>query len=427
MVFQLIRNEAMEIIKSTSHLGSRPGTERLKNLLTLMGNPQESLKYIHVAGTNGKGSTCTMIANILKESGYRVGLFTSPYLEKMNEQIQINNEMISEDDLTYIALEVKKCMHGLTQEQMPTEFEIITAIAFLYFNKQRCDFVVLETGLGGSLDATNVISSKEVAVITNIGIDHTQFLGNDIHDIAMHKAGIICKGCIAVSYEQTSEVSKVLEEQCEQCSAPFMYADFSKITLINSSIKGQSFSYDDYKNLFLPLLGEHQLKNAAVAIETVKALKQKGYMVSETAIYEGLSHVFWPARFECLHEKPFVFLDGGHNTQCVNEFIKIINQYFKDKKIIFVTGVMADKDYHAMFQLLAPYAREFIAVQPMNERALSLSSLYRVLEQYCPRVYGCDSVEEGIKLSMQHAHADDIICAIGSLYMAGEIRSYFKN
>lgn len=418
---------AIEIIKSTSHLGSRPGTKRLKKLLGLMGNPQEHLKYIHVAGTNGKGSTCAMIAQILKESGYCVGLFTSPYLDMINEQIQINNEMISEEDLSILASLVKESMKQLTFEELPTEFEIITAIAFLHFQRKNCDFVVLETGLGGSFDATNVISRKEVAVITNIGIDHTQFLGNEISEIANHKAGIIVKDCIAVSYEQTQEVIKVLNERCNKCNVPLMYADFSKIRLINSSIKGQSFCYGAHQNLFLPLLGEHQLKNAAVAIETINALIKKGISIRESAIKDGNAHVVWPARFECLHEKPYVFLDGGHNAQCVNEFIKIIHQHFRDNRIIFVTGVMADKDYHGMFQLLAPYAKEFIAVQPRSERALPLVDLVDVLKQYCSSVYKCASVQEGITLSLNHAVEKDVICAIGSLYMAGEIRAYFKN
>ncbi len=418
---------AIEIIKSTSHLGSRPGTKRLEKLLKRMGNPQEHLKYIHVAGTNGKGSTCAMIAQILKESGYQVGLFTSPYLEKINEQIQINNEMISEEDLSILASLVNECMKQLTIEELPTEFEIITAIAFLYFHRKNCDFVVLETGLGGSFDATNVISRKEVAVITNIGIDHTQFLGNEISQIANHKAGIIVKDSIMVSYEQMQEVLEVLNERCDKCNVPSIYADFSKIKLINTSVKGQSFCYGDHQNLFLPLLGEHQLKNAAVAIETINALIKKGFLIGESAINDGLAHVVWPARFECLHEKPYVFLDGGHNTQCVSEFIKIINQHFKDKRIIFVIGVMADKDYHGMFQLLAPYAKEFIAVRPKNERALSTEELVDVLKQYGSSVYKCGPVHEGITLSLNHATEQDVICAIGSLYMAGEIRAYFKN
>lgn len=419
-------NSAIDFIKSTAFLGSKPGLKRLKKLLSIMGNPENNLKYIHVAGTNGKGSTCVMIAQILKEAGYRVGLFTSPYLEVINEQIQINNKIIPDEALIQITTEVKKSMDTLSEEELPTEFEIITAIAFLYFHKENCDFVVLETGLGGSLDATNVIPRKEVAVITNIGRDHTEFLGDNIGDIAKHKAGIICKDCITISYEQNHEVTNVLEEKCAKEQACLRYVDFSKIKHIESSLKGQIFSYNGYRNLFLPLLGEHQIKNAALAIEVVDALNSKGYTIEGKAIYEGLSNVFWPARFECLNEKPYVFLDGGHNVQCINELIKIFKYYFNDKKIIFVTGVMADKDYHLMYQLLAPYAGEFIAVEPNNKRALPVSMLRKELEQHCKHVYECCSVKEGIKLSLKHAKKDDVICAIGSLYMAGEIRASFK-
>lgn len=420
-------SETLDFIKSTAFLGSKPGLERLRKLLNNMGNPEKDLKYIHVAGTNGKGSTSAMIAGILKEGGYRVGLFTSPYLEIINEQIRINNDMITNEELIQTASEVKKSMDTLETEELPTEFEIITAIAFLYFNKKNCDFVVLETGLGGSLDATNVIPRKEVAVITNIGRDHIEFLGDSYSEIAKHKAGIICKDCITISYEQNNEVLNVLEEKCNQEKVELRIVDFSKITKINVSLKGQNFSYKTYNNLFIPLLGEHQIKNAVVAIETIKALNDLGHGIEENAIYQGLIKVLWPARFECLNEKPYVFLDGGHNVQCINELIKILYQFFYDKKIIFVTGVMKDKDYQRMYQLLAPYASEFIAVEPKNKRALSLSLLKEELEQYNKPVYACDSVKEGIKLSLEHANGNDVICAIGSLYMAGEIRASFKN
>ncbi|WP_029504135.1 bifunctional folylpolyglutamate synthase/dihydrofolate synthase [Lachnoclostridium phytofermentans] len=417
--------EAIRYLRSYKRNTGELSLKNLDKLLDYMNHPEKKLKFIHVAGTNGKGSTCKMLSSILRSAGYKVGLFTSPFLETENEQIQINGQVISNEDFAKVCKKVKDFSSYLMLDEIPTEFELTTAMAFQYFYETNCDLVVLEVGLGGELDATNVIETPLVSVFTNIGIDHVDYLGKTIKEIACKKAGIIKENGIVISYEQTKEVEEVIKIRCEERHSRLIVADFSNLKLHQENLSGQKFSYKQNTNLSLSLIGEHQRKNAAVVLEVISQLQMLGYKVSPNAITEGISYVTWPGRFEVLCKKPLVILDGGHNVQCVEAFAEVLKQFIQGKKATVILGVLADKDYQGMIPYLVPLTKRFITVTPKNSRALPSIQLAEELSKYHPLVSSYTSPVEGIMAALRDAREDDIICAIGSLYMAAEIRDCF--
>lgn len=417
--------EALKYLKSYKNNTGELSLKNLNKLLDYMDHPEEKLKFIHVAGTNGKGSTCKMLSSVLRSAGYKVGLFTSPFLETENEQIQINGQLISNEDFAKVCKKVKDNASFLMLEEMPTEFELTTAMAFQYFYDMKCDLVVLEVGLGGELDATNVIPTPLVAVFTNIGIDHIEYLGTTLPGIASKKAGIIKENGIVVSYDQEQEVKDILKKRCEEKDSDLYFADFSQLKLHQENLSGQKFSYKEFLNLCTSLIGEHQRKNASVVLEVVKQLQNLDYKITQNAIAEGLAYVIWPGRFEVLCKKPLVILDGGHNVQCVEAFTEVLKQFVPGKKVTIILGVMADKDYEGMISLLTPMAKRFIAVTPKNARAMPSEKLAESLSKYHSEVSHYDSPIEGIMRALKDAKEEDIICAVGSLYMAAEIRNCF--
>ena len=416
--------QAMEFISGVSWLGSRPGLERVQQLLSLLGNPQDTLRYVHVAGTNGKGSTAAMLASVLRAAGYRTGLYISPFIERFNERMQVNGAPITDAELAAVCDRLRPCVAAMPDP--PTEFELVTAAAFLWFADQQCDIVVLEVGLGGRLDATNVIRAPECAVIANIGLDHTAVLGDTVAQIAFEKAGIIKSGTRAVSYQQAPEAATVLRDACRERGVPLTEADFSAIEPLTDSVDGQTFRYRGGAALSLPLLGAHQRKNAAVALEAVCALRNAGWAIPDGAVCEGLRTVSWPARFEILQRAPWFVLDGGHNPQCAETVAANLERYFPQNRKILLVGLLADKDYTAMTDILAPQAAAFVAVTPESERALPADALAAHLQRYGKPVTACAAVPDGVETALSMAGADGVVCATGSLYMAGEIRRCFR-
>lgn len=416
--------QAMEFISGVSWLGSRPGLERVRQLLALLGNPQDTLHFVHVAGTNGKGSTAAMLASILQTAGYRTGLYISPFIERFNERMQVNGVEITDAELAAVCDRLQPCVAAMTDS--PTEFELITAAAFQWFADRQCDIVVLEVGLGGRLDATNVIRAPECAVIANIGLDHTAVLGDTVAQIAFEKAGIVKSGTRAVVYQQAPEAAAVLRDVCRERGVPLTEADFAAIEPLTDSIDGQSFRYRGGAELTLPLLGAHQLKNAAVALETVGALRAAGWRIPDDAVREGLRTVAWPARFEILQRRPWFVLDGGHNPQCAETVVANLERYFPEKRKILLVGLLADKDYTEMTDILAPQTDAFVTVTPASERALPAEALAAHLRRYGKPVTACATVHAGVEAALSMADADDVVCATGSLYMAGEIRQSFR-
>lgn len=412
--------EAISYIHSFFWKGSIPGLSRTQELLERLGNPQDKLKFIHIAGTNGKGSTAAMLASIFRAAGYRTGLYTSPYIICFNERMQVNGEMIPNDELAELTALVKP--HAEAMEDHPTEFELVTAIAMVYFARHRCDLVVLEVGMGGEWDSTNVIATPEAAVITNIGLDHTEVLGDTLEKIAAAKAGII-KGGDAVLYRSRESVEAVFAEKCRKTGAKLHLADFDSIRLRKSSFEGQLFDCGKRTGIELPLLGEHQLRNAAVVLATVDALVAKGWQVSEEQLREGLRTVSWPGRFELLRKEPIFFVDGGHNPQCMQALVQNLKDYLPDRPITALTGVMADKDFRDMYRMLAPYVSRWVTVTPQNPRALPADRLAEQLAAYGKPVTACASVAEGVRTAIAQTAEDGAVVAFGSLYMVGDIRS----
>lgn len=414
--------DSLEYIFSPRTNSTRLGLERTRELLSLLGEPQKDTAFIHVAGSNGKGSVCAMLSSVLHNAGLKCGLYTSPELEKVNERIKIDGKDISDNDFALLISEIADVCEDMPDR--PSQFEMVTAAAFLYFKRNNCDIAVIEVGLGGSLDSTNVIPSPEVAVIAALTTEHMDYLGNTLAEIADKKAGIIKPGTRVVIYDNPPEANKVVSERCTALGVPCNKLDFSLLTFHSSSLEGQFFSYKEYHELFLPLLGEHQLKNAALVLETVSELNAKGYDISHEAVRTGLKNTVWPARFEVLCREPLFILDGGHNPQCISALVQAIDCYVPGEKCTFLLGVLKDKDYKEMIRLLSPYAARFICTQPDNPRALSSSELCEYLKALGNEAIDAGEVGPSVLKSLQEAVGSPII-ACGSLYMAGAIRRVF--
>lgn len=412
--------EALTYIHSVCWKGSVPGLERTRELLERMGNPEKSLRFVHIAGTNGKGSTAAMTASILRQAGYKTGLYTSPYILRFHERMQVDGVEISDEELADVTEFVRP--HAEAMADHPTEFELVSCIAFEYFKRKGCDIVVLEVGMGGELDSTNVIDTPEVAVITNIGLDHTEYLGDTLEKVASAKAGIIKKGGTAVLYRSTPSVEAVFESRCKEMGATLVKANFDALHSISHDLSGQVFDASGYPAIELPLLGEHQMKNTAVVLAAIGVLQSNGYHITEEQVRKGLATVSWPGRFEVLRKSPLFLVDGGHNPQCIESLTANIRSYLNGRPLTILTGVLADKDFHCMYSNVAPFAREFVTVTPDSPRSLSAVDLKAYLEQFGKPVTAMDTIEDGVRKAMELAGPDGVVLAYGSLYMVGAIR-----
>ncbi len=414
--------EALQFTHSTSWMGSRLGLDRMQDLMLRLGNPQDELRFIHVAGTNGKGSACAMLSSILTAAGYWTGLYTSPHLVRVNERMKINGEEISDENLINTVEHVKAVVDQM--EEKPTEFEIITAMAFLYFRKQQCEIVVLEVGLGGRLDATNVITVPELAIIMNNGLEHTEVLGDTLQKIAGEKAGIIKRGGTVVVYPQLPSVESVFEEVCAQRDAAFVRADTEEALVREESLDGSVFDWKHWTSLRINLLGRHQVWNAVVALTAVEQLQRKGWQIGEAAIRNGLANTKWPARMEILGKAPLFLLDGAHNPQCVEMLEQSIQVLFHDQKVVFLVGMLRDKDYLQMLKTISKRANGVVCLTPDSDRALPAETLANALKALEIKATAFDDVELGIIAALSAAEGRPII-AFGSLYLAGAIRTNF--
>ena len=413
--------QAIEYIHSVCWKGSIPGLGRTNTLLEKMGNPHKQLKYVHIAGTNGKGSTAAMTASILRKAGYTVGLYTSPYIYTFGERMQVNGQLISDEDLVAITEYVKPLADSM--EETPTEFELVSCIAFEFFKRKGCDIVVLEVGMGGALDSTNVIPCPEAAVITNIGLDHTDILGNTLEEIAMNKAGIIKEGGNAVIYRGTPGVEAVFEQVCAQKNVSLKKANFDGLVLKSHDLFEQVFDCGDYKDLHLPLLGDHQLHNAAVVLAVAETLIARGWKISRQHIYDGIRDVSWPGRFDVVCRDPLFIIDGGHNPQCLEALVKNIQDYLSGRQIVALTGVLADKDYGDMYKPVMPYIRQFVCVTPPNPRRLMAAELAEHLRNAGAEAIACNEIADGVRKAMELAGSDGCVLCFGSLYTIGDIRN----
>ena len=409
----------------------RLGLERIEELLARMGNPERGLKYVHVAGTNGKGSTCSFIDAALREAGYHVGLFTSPHLIDFKERICVDGRQITDEELSDVTLFVKECADELfaDRDEYPTEFELMTAVGFEFFARQKCDIVVLEVGLGGRLDSTNVIESPEVCVIVRLGIDHVNMLGSDIVGIAREKAAIIKPGASVVSWPQDDEgAMQAVVDKARECGTEVVCPDFEQLEVggLDEQMRRQ-FWYKgvSYKTR---LLGSYQPTNAALAIEVLFVLQKRGWKVTSQHIREGIAATSWPARFEVIEAgkgRTTVVIDGGHNTQGAEVLAESLADVFGGKRIVMMMSVLADKDYRTMVGLLAPLASAWVCATPPSYRALSatdLANAIREVESEDVPVEACENYVEAAHRARALAGPDDIICAFGSLYAISSVK-----
>ena len=414
--------EAIDYIERFTWSKTRLGLDRTRELLFRLGDPQKRLRFIHVAGSNGKGSTCAMLAAILERAGYRVGMYTSPYIQDFCERMQINGRNIPGERLA--ALTEQAAGIADRMEDHPSQFELVTAIGMMYFLEEACDIVLLEVGMGGALDSTNVIDPPELAVITNIGLEHTEYLGSTLSEIAAAKAGIIKAGCACVLYDGAPEVTAVVRTVCAARNVPLRRADFSMLEALETGLDGQRFLYRgaEYR---LSLLGRHQLYNAAVVLEAVCALRERGWTVPDGAVAAGLREAQWPARLEVLCRKPLFLLDGGHNPQCAEALAASLTELLPGRKAVFLAGVLADKDYPRILEQIRPFASEFICLTPLSDRALSADALAAYLTEQGLTARAFDRIPAGIAAALDRAGEDGVVVAFGSLYLAGAVRTAF--
>ncbi|WP_333782724.1 bifunctional folylpolyglutamate synthase/dihydrofolate synthase [Caldicellulosiruptor naganoensis] len=423
--------EALEYIHGTYKFGVKLGLENIKRLLELMGNPQKDLKIIHVAGTNGKGSTCAFINQVLIEAGYKVGLYTSPYLEFFNERMKINNIPISNDELARITKFVKDKVELMIAQGFnhPTEFEIVTAIAFEYFKRMNVDFVVLEVGLGGRFDATNVVETPELCIITSIGYDHMDILGQTIEQIAYEKAGIIKEGStVILGLQRYKEPTAVISNVCKQKNAKLIEVK-SDYKIISNTLDGVVFDCITprgiYKNLEIKLLGEHQVENALNCVYAFEYLSER-FNIGIDALVVGLLNTKWNGRFEIISKAPLVILDGAHNVDGMKALVENCKQYLKGKKISIVVGVLKDKEYQSMLSLIKEITSDVIfTLVPYQKRAFSTTEAKEVAMNY--QFKFIEDFREAINISLEKAKEDSAILICGSLYLVGPARTYLKS
>ena len=466
-------NEAIALLHGANWKHTKIGLDRMRDFMHALGDPQEKLRYVHIAGTNGKGSACVMTQSILTAAGFRTGLYISPHLDQFNERLSIDGQMISDTDLRRLAARVRAAAKTLGEE--PTDFEMITAMAFCWFEEQRCDLVVLEVGMGGRLDATNVIPSPEVCAIMHIGLDHTEFLGDTVEKVAAEKAGILKPGADCVLYHQLPGVMDVVQQRfaevnsdaaaradaatnaaasalnadtADSCcasgaaattdsafdithsnhagastkstAARLVITDPTAFTARARTIDGQVFDYRNRPNLRIQLLGNYQMENAMAVLDIIDRLIRRGWGITENAIRAGLAQATWPGRFEVLSREPLLIVDGAHNPNGVEALVDTIRAYFPDQKINFVMGVMKDKDYHTMLRLIAPYAARFITELPDAHRALRPEQLKSEIRAYFDGpIETADSVTAAVERAMEIAGDSRDTCCTG----AGTVRS----
>lgn len=413
--------QALNYIHDRKAHSAKPGLHRISALLEQLGNPQKGLPFLHVAGTNGKGSTATMLASVLKEAGYKVGCFTSPFIYDFRERFTIDGQMIEKETLATLTQKVQQAERILLEEGVDplTEFEIVTAIGFLYF--QNCDITVLEVGLGGRFDATNVIERPLASVICALSLDHTEYLGDTIEKIAFEKAGIVKKGCPVILYNANAPAAvKVLQERCAEMDAPLTVC--GSPAEVSSDAEGTQFTYKGTE-YFLSLRGIHQANNAVTALETLQAIREQ-FPCSPGAIQRGLTQAFISARLECIRKDPFIFVDGGHNKQGIDALLQAMDTMDELREPVIIFGMMKDKPYQYAVRQLASRAKAFLAVQPPLPRAMTTFDLKNIADLFCDDCTACDSYEEAARLAKEKCGTAILVC--GSLYFTGDMTEELK-
>ena len=428
--------ETLAYIHGINRYARKQGLDNIRRLMRELGDPQDRLVFIHIAGTNGKGSTAAMTAGALRAAGYRTGLYTSPYLNRFTERIRVDGAEIPEGEVVRLAGAVRRAIEAVVADGYahPTELEVVAAIAFLYFDQEKCDAVALEVGLGGRFDPTNVIKAPLVAAITTIAYDHMAKLGNTLEQIAFEKAGVIKPGGAVALYRQPDGVRRVFEEAAEKAGAKLKICDFSSIRHISHDLTGQKFDYGPYKNLEISLLGDFQTRNAALVADVCELINRdegRGLHISEDALRLGLKNARWPGRMELLREDPPVVVDAAHNAQCAGVLREALEKYFPGKKIVYVFGVVRDKEHGAILEETLPLASAVFTVTTESHRAVGADELADIVSAHARgrlagRVQACGSVAEAARRAEALARETDaVVCAFGSLYYIGVFRELY--
>ncbi len=412
--------EAAEYMESLQHYGCVPGLESIRQLCAYLDDPQDDLKFVHIAGTNGKGSVLAYVSTVLTSAGYRVGRYISPAVTDYREKFQIDGRMISKQAFCKYLESVKEAADRMEIDGKPhpTPFEVETAVAFLYFLDKKCDIVVLETGMGGTLDATNIIKTTLCVAITSISMDHMAMLGNSLEKIASQKAGIIKEGACVVSALQKPQAAKVIEDEAVRMNCELCIADVNKVSSVKYGLNKQRFSYGKYKNLEITMAGAYQIENAVIAVEVIDALSDKGFKVTDEKLREGLINTKWHGRFDIIGNKPLFIADGAHNEDAALRLAETIRFHFTNKRIIYIMGVLGDKEYDKIIAATCELAEQIITVTPPdNPRALSAYELAGAAKEYHNSVTVADSVQEAVEIAYLFAGKDKdaVIIAFGSL------------
>ena len=418
-------DEAISFIHRVNPLFCNPGLERVRALCEALGNPQDEMKFIHVAGTNGKGSTSAMLDSILREAGYTVGLYTSPYILRFNERIRVDGEEIPDGDLAEMTELIRPIAEAM--EDKPTEFELITAIAFEYFKRRGCQIVVLECGLGGRFDATNIIKTSLLSLITGISKDHTAILGDTIEKIAWEKAGIIKPGVPVIFGGEDEGARQVIEREAEKCSSPLSIVAHDRTKIKSFSLSGSVFDFGNWQDMKINLLGTYQPWNAATVLRAVDKLREVGVNIPEDAVRRGLEKTRWAARFEIIGRDPMIIFDGSHNSEGIRAAKESVLRYFGDKRVIVISGVLADKEYEKIASDISEIAKTAYTITPDNPRALTAEKYAEVIKEKGAMAHPCKSIGEALTRATSAAKdANTAVVILGSLYTYGNVISELK-
>lgn len=431
--------EARVYLDHVSKYGSVLGLETIRGLLRELGNPQDDLKFIHIAGTNGKGSVLAYTSTILSEAGYKIGRYVSPTVVSYLERIQVDGEWISETEFAEITEIVRNAVARLEAagEPAPTVFETETAMAFLYFRKKKCDLAVVEAGLGGALDATNIIHNTVCAAFASISRDHLGVIGNSLEEIAENKAGIIKPGCTVVSVQQKECVDKILEKQAQKLGCSYIRAEQQEAELIREDYRGITLSYKEFRRIHTAMAGRNQIGNAVTALEIIRVLRRLGYDIPEEAVEQGMEQTVWPGRFSCIGDEPTFIIDGAHNEDAARKLRESVEMYFPGRRLLCIMGVFKDKEYDKMAQIMGPLASVIYPVAlPDRKRGLPPEKLAEALKPYCPCVRAPgrntsapaaqrEAVIQAVKTALAEAGKEDVILAFGSLSYLYQVKEAY--
>ena len=420
----MLYEEARVYLEHVSKYGSVLGLESIRHLMEEIGNPQNELQVIHIAGTNGKGSILAYVSTVLQCAGWKVGRYISPTVMEYLERFQIDGEYMPKEVLLPIVEEVKWAAEQMQMKGMPypTVFEIETAIAFVYFARENCDYVVLETGLGGRLDATNIVKNTKVCVFASISMDHMAVLGNTLAEITEEKAGILKTESVAVSYPQTEEVRKILQQKADEKNIPLWFADKEQVVVQKEELGSQNFSYKEFPDVEIQLTGRNQIENAITALEVIRALRNQNVSIPDEAIYQGMRRTVWPGRFQVLEASPLVIVDGAHNEDATRRLAENIQTYLQGRPIIGVMGVFKDKAYKTIIEIMQPYLEYVYTIDlPNKDRTLDRRELVRVLKAQGISAEDCESVEKALRKAKKSAKDGQAVLVFGSLSYLGEV------